>query len=240
LKTIILQPIKAKLSGDEKADWEKTLASGVIAQNLIGNSIAVGGTAATIYAGHRLSFDTDHLLLNLKEDFDAVLEKLSSAAEWKTARLNRPVLILGSINDCEVGFRQSRRISPPIETVKVTTKFGDLVIPTLDEMIGMKAFLAYQRKTVRDFLDFAALTTCTNNEEVIASLLKLDERYGETQTNSVRLEVARNFANPNPIDLENVDLSHYKALAAEWQDWKRTADICRKFGILLGERILEI
>jgi hypothetical protein len=240
METINLQPIKAKLSAEEKVNWEKTLAAGVLAQNLIGNSIAVGGTAATIYAGHRLSSDTDHLLVDLKDDFDAVLNKLSSAAEWKTARLNRPVLILGSINDCEVGFRQSRRVSPPIETVKVATKFGDLVIPTLDEMIGMKAFLAYQRKTVRDFLDFAALTTCTNDEEVIASLLKLDERYGESQTNSICLEVARNFANPNPIDLEKVDLSHYKALATEWHDWTRTTDICRKFGILLGEKILEI
>lgn len=240
MKTINLQPIKAKLSVEEKANWERTLAAGVLAQKLVENSIAVGGTAATIYAGHRLSFDTDHLLLSLKEDFDTVLDKLSGFPEWKTARLNRPVLILGSINDCEVGFRQSRRISPPIETVMVATKYGDLVIPTLDEMIGMKAFLAYQRKTVRDFLDFAALTTCTNDEEVIASLLKLDERYGETQTNSICLEVARNFANPNPIDFGKVDLSHYKALASEWHDWTRTADICHKFGILLGEKILGI
>lgn len=240
METINLQPIKANLSADEKANWEKTLATGVIAQNLIGNSIAVGGTVATIYAGHRVSFDTDHLLLNLKDDFDSVLDKLSAATEWKTARLNRPVLILESINDCEVGFRQSRRVYPPIETVKVATKFGDLVIPTLDEMIGMKAFLAYQRKPVRDFLDFAALTTCTNDAEVIDSLMKLDERYGEFQENSIRLEVARNFASPNPIDLEKVDLSHYKALAAEWHDWKRTAEICRKFGIALGEKILEV
>jgi hypothetical protein len=240
MEKINLRPIKSKLSAEEILNWEKTLAAGVLAQKLVENCVAVGGTAATIYAGHRLSFDTDHILTDLKDDFDAVLDKLSGSPVWKTARLNRPVLILGSINDCEVGFRQSRRINPPIETVVVATKFGDLVIPTLDEMIGMKAFLAYQRKTVRDFLDFAALITCTNDVEVIASLMKLDERYGETQTNSIRLEVARNFANPNPIDLEKVDLSHYKALASEWHDWKRTADICRKFGILLGEIILEI
>jgi len=234
-----LQPLKVKLSGGENKLWEKTLTAGIIAQRLVGGGIAVGGTAATIYAGHRLSFDTDHLLMNLREHFDEVLGKLSDSPEWKTARLVRPVLILGSINETDVGFRQSQRIKP-IETRTVTTPDGDLVIPTLDEMIGMKAFLAYQRKTVRDFLDFAALSNCTSETEVLESLMKLDERYGELQTNSVRLEVARNLSEPKPIDLAKVDLSHYKALAPEWHDWNRTREICKKFGLLLGEKIIGV
>lgn len=239
MEKILLQPLKAELSGKEKELWEKTLTAGVIAQRLVGDGIAVGGTAATIYAGHRLSFDTDHLLMNLREHFDEVLDKLSDSPEWKTARLNRPVLILGSINETEVGFRQSQR-TKPIETRIVRTFVGDLVIPTLDEMLGMKAFLAYRRKTARDFLDFAALSTCAGEAEVLESLMKLDERYGELQTNSVRLEVARTLSAPQPVDLVKVDLSHYRALAAEWHDWARTREICKKFGLLLGGKIIGV
>ena len=233
------KPLRVELTPQEKKRWEDTLTSGIIAQKLVGDGIAVGGTASSLYAGHRLSFDTDHLLMDLKGQFDEVLERLCDSAEWKTARLNRPVLILGSINEIEVGFRQSRR-SKPIETKTVTTPYGDLVIPTHDEMLGMKAFLSYQRKTVRDFLDFAALSECTSEEAVIESLMKLDERYGELQTNSVGLEVARTLAEPKPTDFSKVDLSHYKALAPEWQDWKRTEAICKKFGLLLSEKIIGV
>jgi hypothetical protein len=228
--------LSADITPEEKAQWETTLAAGVIAQSLAGG-IAVGGTASVIYAGHRLSTDTDHLLMDLREHFDEVLDKLSESPEWKTARLKRPVLILGRIQNCDVGFRQSLRTSP-IETVKAATPYGDLVIPTLDEMIGMKAYLLYQRNEVRDFLDFAALTECTNEGEVIASLMKLDERYGELQTSSVRLEVSRTLAKPAPVDLESTDLSYYKALADEWHDWSRTETICRNFGLMLGETII--
>jgi hypothetical protein len=228
--------LSAYVTPEEKALWETTLAAGVIAQSLAGG-VAVGGTASAIYAGHRLSTDTDHLLMDLREHFDEVLERLSDSPEWKTARLKRPVLILGSIRNCEVGFRQSQR-TLPIETVKAETPYGGLVIPTLDEMIGMKAYLLYQRNAVRDFLDFAALTECANEAEVIASLMKLDERYGELQTSSVRLEVSRTLTKPAPVDLEGTDLSHYKALADEWHDWSRTEMICRKFGLMLGEKII--
>jgi hypothetical protein len=235
LDMFTLQPLKSKLTPEEKKAWEAIIAVGVVAQSLIQDGSAVGGTAAMLYAGHRLSNDTDHLLMNLRDKFDEVLDKLSESPEWKTAR----VLILGSINGIEVGFRQSKR-SVPIETVTVTTPYGDLVIPTLDEMLGMKAFLSYQRNTVRDFLDFAALSECTSEDEVLASLLKLDDRYGELQTHSVRLEVARALSNPKPVDFDEVDLSHYKALASEWRDWKRTEKICKRFGILLGEKIIGI
>ncbi len=228
---------RENLTPEEQKKWDDTLRSGIIAQRIVGSGIAVGGTAAALYAKHRLSYDTDHLLMDLRGQFDQVLEKLSESPEWQQARLNRPVLILGSIHQIEVGFRQSRR-SKPIDTTSMTTPFGDLVIPTLDEMLGMKAFLTYQRKSIRDFLDFAALSQCTNELDVLSSLMKLDEWYGELQTQSVRLEVARTLADPKPVDLSTTDLSHYKALAPEWQDWSRTRAICKKFGLLLSERII--
>ena len=225
------------LSPEERKQWENTLAAGVLAQALVGG-VAVGGTAAAIYAGHRLSMDVDHLMMDLRSHFDEVLDKLSEAKEWKTARLKRPVLILGSLNDCEVVFRQSLR-TRPIETVIIETRFGELEIPTLDEMIGMKAFLLYKRNALRDYLDFAALSACTTDDEVLGSLMKVDVRYGELQTHSLRLDISRSLVNPEPVDLEGSDISRYKSLAPEWHGWTRTADICKKFGFMLGEQIVQ-
>lgn len=63
------KPLRVELTPQEKKRWEDTLTSGIIAQKLIGDGIAVGGTASSLYAGHRLSFDTDHLLMDLKGQF---------------------------------------------------------------------------------------------------------------------------------------------------------------------------
>jgi len=231
-------PLKAKLSPEAAREWNETMEAGVKAQQLIKEAVVVGGTASALYAGHRISFDTDHLLTSLPENFDEVLETLSQSSEWKTARTKRPVLILGSINGVEVGFRQMRR-SEPLETVTLETPYGKLVAPTLGELIGMKAYLAYSRNATRDYLDFAALSECATEDLVLSSLLKLERQYGELQTASICLEVAKALAQPEPYDLSATDLSRYKALAPEWQDWKKTEEICRRYGLLLGEKIVE-
>ena len=234
MKKVVL---KSKLSLEEQKEWNEIIRAGIKAQELIEGSIAVGGTASALYAEHRISRDTDHLLMSLKENFDSIIEKLSESAEWKLSRTRKPVLILGSINDVEVGFRQSRR-TLPIETAEIETDYGKLVVPTLDELIGMKAYLAYSRNATRDYLDFAALSECAAPEEVLCTLLKLDERYGELQTTSVGLEVAKALTKAEPFDLEETDLSNYKALASGWRNWHKIEKICRRFGVLLGERLI--
>jgi hypothetical protein len=229
--------LRHTLSADHAAAWDRVVEAGVKAQRLVPGAIAVGGTAAALYAGHRLSLATDHVVPALKDRFDEILETLAASPGWKTARTTRPVLILGSIGAVEVGYREPRR-QTPIETVTVPTASGGIIIPTLAEMIGIKAFLAYTRNATRDYLDFAALTTCSTPEWTLESLLKLDDQYRGVQTASVRLEVAKALADARPYDLDATDLSRYKALIAEWQDWQRTKSICRRFGLLLGERLV--
>ena len=216
---------KAMPSPAEQKEWNEIIAAGIKAQSLIEGSLAVGETAAALYAGHRISRDTDHLLMSLRNNFDEVLEKLDESPEWKLTRTKKPVLILGSINNVEVGFRQSRR-TKPIETTVIATNYGNLTVPTLDELIGMKAYLTYSRNATRDYLDFAALSECAAESEVLESLLKLDERYGELQTASVGLEVAKTLTESEPFDLDEVDLSKYKTLAAEWQNWNKVQAVC--------------
>ena len=95
----------------------------------------------------------------------------------------------------------------------------------LDEMVGMKAWLAYRRNTTRDFLDFAALTQVAGEAATLASLRQLDERYGETQSRSVALSVAQALSDPRPYDHAETPLGNYMGLQPEWHDWRRTQSI---------------
>jgi hypothetical protein len=217
--------------------WKALLIAGARAQQIVPGSVAVGGTAAALYAGHRVSHDVDNLVMTLENSFDDVMGSLEQSANWRTARIKRPVLILGSLDGFEVGFRQARRLLP-IQSVSTSTGEGDLCVPTLRELIGMKAFLAYSRNVLRDFLDFAALTTCTDDRGVIDALRSLDDVYGHLQTNSVGLEVAKALSKPEPVDLMTTDLSRYRALDFQWHDWARTTEICQRFGKLLGQTLV--
>ncbi len=162
---------------------------------------------------------------------------LEGTSAWKTARLQAPVLILGSLDGVQVWFRQMRR-STPIETITVQTPHGPLNVPTLDEMIGMKAYLAYARNATRDYLDFAALANCVGEPQVIGSLLKSQQRYGDLQSANVALEIAKRLSDPNPYDLAEFSLTQYKGLVPEWQSWDRIAAVCRRFGDKLASRLV--
>lgn len=220
------------------AEWAGILRAGVQAQRLVPGSVCVGGTAAALYAGHRISLDTDHLMLALRDHFDDVRSHLEAQPEWKTARVSPPVLILGSIGNVEVGFRQLKR-SEPVETQTMQTESGPLVVPTLDEMICMKAFLAYNRNATRDYLDFAALSECASEESVLRSLAKLDARYGALQSASVGLEVAKALCAAAPFDLNEAELPNYKGLTEKWHRWENTRSICQRFGIRLGGMLVQ-
>ncbi len=234
-----LAKLVARLSPSLASQLQTILSAGVKAERLIPSSVAVGGTAAALYAGHRMSFAVDNLLPSLEKTFDHVLESLEQAPEWKIARTKRPVLILGTVQGVEIGFRQAGR-TQPIGKVSFPNAQGEIVIPTLSEMLGMKALLAYTRNTVRDYLDFAALTTCTEEAEVLEALDRLDPFYGHLQTSSVALEVAKSLSKAEPLDLQGLDLTRYRALAPEWLDWHRTEQICHHWGILFGQRLLGI
>ena len=56
-----------KLSVVEGEAWEAVLASLCRLQSVLPEAAVVGGTAAALYAGYRLSFDHDHVLPDLGE-----------------------------------------------------------------------------------------------------------------------------------------------------------------------------
>ncbi len=91
------------MPNDTLPDWEQVLSSVARLQRILPEAVLVGGTAAALYAEHRLSTDANHVLPDLQQRFDQVLAELESVAGWKTARIRRPVQILGSLDGIETG-----------------------------------------------------------------------------------------------------------------------------------------
>ena len=75
------------------------------------------------------SRDADHVITDLRNRFDAVLAELESVAGWKTARVQRPVQILGSLDGIETGIRQVMR-EAPLETMVVAHLGESITVPT--------------------------------------------------------------------------------------------------------------
>src|SRR6185503_15075805 len=105
--------------------------------------------------------------------FDAVLTDLESVAGWRTARVQRPVLILGSLDGIETGVRQMIR-EQPLQTQEVTISGVRLVVPTEDELLRIKGVLILRRNATRDYLDFAALSERIGPARVKQALASLD------------------------------------------------------------------
>lgn len=110
--------------------WEEVLASLCRLQGVLPEAVLVGGTAAVLYAGHRFSFDHDRVLTDLRERFDTILAELEAVAGWETARIKRPVLILGSLDGVETGVRQLRR-ARPLEITVIRIGGRDVTLPKL-------------------------------------------------------------------------------------------------------------
>src|SRR5437763_16917224 len=96
----------------EGPDWEKLLAAERHLQFLVPGSTLVGGTAAAMHAGHRISQDGDHVLEDLGSRFDDVLAALESASGWQTARIQRPLVIVGRMAAIAAGIRLLRGTRP--------------------------------------------------------------------------------------------------------------------------------
>jgi hypothetical protein len=224
-------------SASELPEWEQVLSSAAHLQRILPDAILVGGTAAAVYAGHRLSIDADHVLTDLRQRFAQVLAELESVAGWKTARINKPVLILGSLDGIETGVRQLIR-EKPLDTVEIE-RFGlRLTVPTLAEMLRIKAVLILKRNATRDYLDFAALADRIGEEGTISALRSFDSLYPQPNGESALQQLQIQLASPLPYDLDDVNLPGYKLLAPKWHEWSAVQSVCAACATLIFDRIV--
>lgn len=220
--------------------WDDILLAAARLQRIVPDAVLVGGTAAAVHAGHRVSYDDDHVVRDLKARFDTVLADLEETDSWVTARVNRPVQVLGSLDGVETGIRNLIR-RQPLQVEIYETPQGAIRIPTLAEMARIKAWLVLRRNATRDYLDLVALADRLG-PEAPAVLVALDAWYADQVGpggERIATQLARQLAEPLPYDLSEVDLTRYRRLTARWQDWGAVADACRALAVAMLDRLVE-
>lgn len=172
-------------------------------QELVPGAVLVGGSAAALYAHHRQSFDHDHVVADLVERFETILEHLEALGDWSMTRAQPGKIILGELGGIETGVRQLLR-SRPLETVEIDVRGRRLVVPTAAEILRIKAWLALSRNQTRDYLDIAALADLIGLDEAANVLSGIDDYYADinTQPEAVATQLVRQLADPRPRDAE--------------------------------------
>jgi hypothetical protein len=204
-----------------KPPLEDVLEKAAQLQELVPGAVLVGGSAAALYAHHRQSFDHDHVVADLAERFDTILEHLEALGDWSMTKAQPGKIILGELGGIETGLRQLLR-SRPLETADTEVRGKRLVVPTLAEILRIKAWLALSRNQTRDYLDIAALANQIGLDEAATVLAAMDEYYADInrRPEAVAAQLVKQLADPRPRDADvTTQLASYKALDPRWQDW---------------------
>ena len=180
--------------------WQKLLEAAANFQELLTGSVMIGGSAVAVHLKHRYSFDADHILSDLKENYEEVLDFLEGRDDWETARIHPPKLILGNFQGVETGVRQLRR-NRPLETEQIHITGKSLTLPTLPEMIRTKGWMIVSRNATRDYIDFTALAKHMGIEDAVEVLNDFDDFYSDlirgSQASAI-VQLIRQLAEPKP------------------------------------------
>jgi hypothetical protein len=217
----------------------QVLASAARLQEVVPDAVLVGGSAAARHAGHRDSFAHDHVLADLVDRYEAVLEAVEATEGWATSvRASKPPFtIMGRLGGIEAGLRQMRR-SRALETCEIDVGNRAFVVaPTAPEALRVKAYLVVQRNVVRDYLDVVALADHLGEAAAVATLSDIDayyvDRSGEAGSVLTSLVVA--LADPRPRDADVIhELPRYKGLNQRWHRWDDVVAACRALALRLS------
>jgi hypothetical protein len=211
----------------------EVLRSAAQLQRVVPDAVLVGGAAAALWAGHRDSFDHDHVLSDLSQRYLEVLEAVEATDGWVTSvrASSPPLTILGRLGGVEAGLRQLRRARPlEVENVRVDNE-EVVVAPTLAETLRVKAYLVVQRNQVRDYLDVVALADRCGVDHAVDVLGGIDEYYVDRsqEPDSVLTALVQRLSDPNPRDsVVTGQLPAYRRLDPRWHDWACVEDACHE------------
>lgn len=221
------------------ATLRQVLASAARLQEVVPDAVLVGGSAAALHAGHRDSFDHDHVLADLVDRYQTVLEAVEATEGWATSvRASKPPFtIMGSLGGVEAGLRQMRR-QRPLETCEIDLGDGAVVVaPTAAEALRVKAYLVVQRNVVRDYLDVVALVDHLGEDAAVEVLSNIDAYYVDRsgEAGSVLTSLVAALADPRPRDTDVTrELPRYKGLDARWHEWEDVVAACRGLALRLA------
>lgn len=214
----------------EQKSLDRVLASAAHLQEIVPDAVLVGGSAAALYAGHRESFDHDHVLTDLSDRYAEVVEAVEATDGWATSvrASSPPLTLLGSLDGVEAGLRQLRRVRP-LEVEEVTVGGRPLRVPTIEECLRIKAYLVVQRNRTRDYLDVVALADRLGTAAAVVALVTIDDYYRDRSEgeDSVLTVVVQRLSEPDPRDVRVTrQLASYKGLVERWDDWQAVVGDC--------------
>jgi len=198
--------------------------------------VLVGGSACALHAGHRISLDAGHVLADLARRFETVLGQLESVAGWQTARIQRPVQILGNLDGILTGVRQLIR-KKPLETQTMRWRGQAITVPTPAEMLRIKSILVLKRNATRDYLDFLAIFEKLGEAASAQALRSLDRLYPQPNGESPLQQLVVQLSYPLPYDLEETRLGEYRRLVPQWRDWNVVRRACVRSAVCLFDRL---
>ena len=214
--------------GDRDPRFRALLDSAAHLQRLVPGAVMVGGAAAILYADHRESRDHDHVLADLADRFELVLEAVEEDEGWATNRVTPGKVILGNLDGIEAGVRQMIRKAPLEVTRVALPSGGEVTAPTEEETLRIKAFLVVRRNQTRDYLDLAALSVRLGVDDAAAVLGAIDDYYeaGDAGGEAVASQLVRQLADPQPADRSVTrQLSSYRRLRKRWSEWSAVTDV---------------
>ncbi len=204
------------------------LESAAHLQRLVPGAVLVGGTAAILYADHRESRDHDHVLADLADRFEMVLEAVEQDDGWATNRVAPGKVILGNLDGIEAGVRQMLRKTPLEVTAVTVPSGGEVTVPTVEETLRIKAFLIVRRNQTRDYLDLAALSDQIGVDRAAEVLADIDAYYADQNGDGdgVASQLVRQLAEPRPTDRSVIEqLTSYRRLRKRWSNWSAVTDV---------------
>jgi Nucleotidyl transferase AbiEii toxin, Type IV TA system len=213
--------------GSRNPKFLALLESAAHLQRLVPDAVLVGGAAAILYADHRESTDHDHVVADLSDRFEMVLEAVEGDEGWATNRVAPGKVILGNLDGIETGVRQMIR-TVPLEIATVTVPSGgEVTVPTAEETLRIKAFLVVRRNQARDYLDLAALSEHLGVEEAAEVLAHIDDYYADrNEDDGIASQLVRQLSDPQPADRSVIgQLSSYRRLHRRWSDWGSVTEV---------------
>ncbi len=207
-------------------------------QRLVPGAVLVGGTAAILYADHRESRDHDHVVSDLADRFEMVLEAVEEDEGWATNRVAPGKVILGNLDGIEAGVRQMLRKTPLEVTAVTVPSGGEVTVPTVEETLRIKAFLIVRRNQTRDYLDLAALSDHIGVERAADVLSDIDTYYADQNDDGegVASQLVRQLSEPRPADRSVIEqLPSYRRLRKRWSDWGAVTDVLAAVAARMAE-----
>jgi len=224
---------------DRDPQFVALLESAAHLQRLVPGAVLVGGTAAILYADHRESRDHDHVVSDLADRFEMVLEAVEEDEGWATNRVTPGKVILGNLDGIEAGVRQMLRKTPLEVTAVAVPSGGEVTVPTVEETLRIKAFLIVRRNQTRDYLDLAALADHVGVERAARVLSSIGDYYADQDDSEegVASQLVRQLSEPSPADRSVIDqLPSYRRLRRRWSDWDAVTEVLGAVAAGMTER----